>query len=90
RALETLPGTAGPWHDGLLAVQSRLDGLFEQEGLHRIGEPGERFDPKLHDAIGTVPEGTPGDVRHTVSTGLARDDGSVVVPAKVIVAAQTR
>ena len=48
------------------------------------GAPGERFDPAVHEAVGTVP-GEDGTVRQTVSTGLVRQDGSVIVPAKVLV-----
>jgi len=90
RALDALPdGVEGrsPWHDGLLAVLARIDGVLEREGVHRTGDPGERFDPQVHEAIGTVNDGHEGYVRQTVSTGLVRDDGAVITPAKVLVGA---
>ncbi|HHO50872.1 MAG TPA: nucleotide exchange factor GrpE [Deltaproteobacteria bacterium] len=88
RALDTLPGAASAWHDGLLAVLARVDGVLEREGVHLVGHPGERFDPRVHEAVGTV-EGPGGVVVQTVSSGLVREDGSTVVPAKVLVGGQT-
>ena len=84
RALETLPGSASSWHDGLLAVLARVDHVLEREGVHVVGHPGEIFDPRVHEAVGTA-EGAENAVVETVSSGLVRSDGSVVVPAKVLV-----
>jgi len=85
RALGSLPGQGSAWHDGLVAVLSRIDAVLEREGVHRVGIPGERFDPGLHEAVGTVDDGGTDWVRQTVSSGLVREDGSVVVPAMVLV-----
>ena len=84
RALETLPGSASSWHDGLLAVLARVDHVLSQEGVQAIGHPGELFDPRVHEAVGTT-EGPAETIVATVSSGLVRVDGSVVVPAKVLV-----
>lgn len=84
RALRSLPGAGGPWHDGLLAVLARIDSVFEREGVVPIGSPGELFDPRLHEAIGNA-QGAEGTVVETVSSGLARADGSVLSPAQVLV-----
>ena len=85
RALESLPGQGSTWHDGLVAVLSRVDSVLDREGVHRVGLPGERFDPGLHEAVGKVDDGGTEWVRQTVSSGLVRADGSVVVPAMVLV-----
>lgn len=84
RALETLPGSGSTWHDGLLAVLARVDGVLEREGVHVVGQPGEQFDPRVHEAVGKV-NGPEGAVVHAVSSGLVREDGRVLVPAKVVV-----
>lgn len=84
RALQTLPGTGGSWHDGLLAVLSRVDHVLERDGVHVVGHPGELFDPQVHEAVGSM-KGPEGAIVETVSSGLVRADGSVMVPAKVLV-----
>jgi molecular chaperone GrpE len=84
RALQTLPGAGGSWHDGLLAVLARVDHVLEREGVHVVGHPGELFDPHVHAAVGQT-DGPGGAVVETVSSGLVRADGSVMVPAKVLV-----
>lgn len=84
RALDTVPDSAGSWHDGLLAVLARVDHVFEREGVQVVGRPGERFDPSVHDAVGTL-DGPEGTIVETAGSGLVRADGSVVVVAKVLV-----
>lgn len=84
RALASLPGTGGSWHDGLLAVLARVDHVLERDGVHVVGHPGELFDPHVHEAVGSA-EGPEGAIVETVSSGLVRSDGSVMVPAKVLV-----
>ena len=87
RALASGPPVGGPWHDGLLAIRSRVDTVLKREGVTLIGEVGEHFDPKLHEAIGTAPGDSPDTVQEVVSSGLMLDDGSVIVPARVLVSA---
>jgi molecular chaperone GrpE len=36
---------------GLRAVLEQMEAILERQGVERIGAPGERFDPELHDAI---------------------------------------
>lgn len=84
RALDSLPGASSAWHDGLLAVLARIDGVFDREGVHRVGAPGERFEPRAHEAVGTT-AGPEGFVVETVSSGLARADGRMIAPAQVLV-----
>lgn len=86
RALDALPDRDGPWHTGLNAVLDRIDTALAREGLERVGRPGEPFDPRLHEGVGTAP-GAPGTIVQTVSSGLVRGDGGVLVPARVVVGA---
>jgi molecular chaperone GrpE len=36
---------------GLRAVLEQMEAILERQGVERVGAPGERFDPELHDAI---------------------------------------
>src|SRR5437016_14682858 len=65
RALEATPPELAthPWVQGLFLVARRLTTQLDQLGVRQIGTPGERFDPRWHEAITTearadVPEGT--------------------------------
>jgi len=90
RALSWLPEGATAWQDGLAAVRGRIDSVLEAEGVQPIGAPGERFDPTLHEAVGTTSSASPGHVVDVVSSGLLRADGTVVKPAQVVVGARER
>ena len=88
RALDTAPQelTEQPWVQGLFLVEHRLLTLLDQLGVKRIGEPGERFDPYLQEAIATMvsadqPEGT---ILQVVQPGYSMN-GRVIRPAQVIV-----
>jgi molecular chaperone GrpE len=85
RALGQQP--EGPLSEGLRAVLEQMDAILARRGVQRIGQPGERFDPERHEAIGTretdeVPDMTVLDVAR--SGYQARD--RVLRPAQVIVA----
>jgi len=76
-----------PWVQGLFLVARRLTTLLDQLGVRQIGTPGERFDPRWHEAITTetrtdVPEGT---ILHVAQPGYALGE-RVIRPAQVIVA----
>ena len=76
-----------PWVQGLFLVARRLTTLLSQLGVRQIGAPGERFDPRWHEAITTesrtdVPEGT---ILHVVQPGYALGE-RVIRPAQVVVA----
>jgi molecular chaperone GrpE len=36
---------------GLRAVLEQMESILERQGVERVGAPGERFDPELHDAV---------------------------------------
>jgi molecular chaperone GrpE len=40
-----------PCREGLGAVLEQVNSVLAREGVHRIGAPGERFDPERHEAI---------------------------------------
>ena len=89
RALGATPPELGthPWVQGLFLVARRLRALLDQLGVRQLGTPGERFDPRWHEAITTeartdVPEGT---ILHIVQPGYALGD-RVIRPAQVVVA----
>ncbi|NIV39243.1 MAG: nucleotide exchange factor GrpE [Anaerolineae bacterium] len=64
RAFETLPKDleSDTWVEGVKLVQSKAQGLLEQEGVAPIDAAGQEFDPSLHQAVThepseEVPEG---------------------------------
>jgi len=71
---------------GLQAVLDQMEAILERQGIRRIGERGERFDPERHDAVAVhdtddVPDRT---VLEVVRSGYAAD-GRVLRPAQVVV-----
>lgn len=68
-------------------VAQKLRGGFERFGLTSFGDPGDPFDPKLHEAIFQQPdpEATSETVLDVVERGY-RFESRVVRPAKVAVA----
>jgi molecular chaperone GrpE len=76
-----------PWVQGLFLVARRLKTLLDQLGVRQLGTPGERFDPRWHEAITTemradVPEGT---ILQVAQPGYALGE-RVIRPAQVVVA----
>jgi molecular chaperone GrpE len=77
----------GPCQEGLRAVLQQIDTVLDRQGAHRIGTPGDQFDPERHEAVavrasGEVPDRTVVEVQRS---GIARGD-RVVRPAQVVVA----
>jgi molecular chaperone GrpE len=77
----------GPCRDGLAAVLEQVNSVLGQEDVHRIGAPGERFDPQRHAAIAVedsaeVPDQT---ILAVQRSGFALGD-RVIRPAQVVVA----
>ena len=52
--------------EGVGLVERKLAGALEREGLTRVGEIGEPFDPHRHEAISTLPTASP-DLDGTVA-----------------------
>jgi molecular chaperone GrpE len=85
RALRQRP--ENPLYEGLRAVFEQMEAALARQGVRRIGEPGEVFDPNRHEAISVeetdaAPDRTVLDVARS---GYARDD-RVLRPAQVVVA----
>jgi molecular chaperone GrpE len=74
-------------HDGLRAVLDQMEAILARQGVHRIGEAGERFDPERHDAVAVRPaEGVEDQtVLEVARSGYALDH-RVLRPAQVVVA----
>ena len=78
--------TEGPVQEGLRSVLGQMDAILTRHGVHRIGRPGEPFDPTNHDAVAVresaeAPDRTVLDV---VRSGFAVGD-RVLRPAQVVV-----
>ena len=89
RALSEVPPELAnhPWVQGVSLVARQIATLFEQLGVRQIGAPGERFDPRWHEAITTemrsdVPEGT---VLRVARPGYVIGE-RIIRPAQVVVA----
>ena len=75
------------WVQGMVLIARRLGVLLDQLGVQQIGVPGERFDPRWHEAITTetradTPEGT---ILHVIQPGYVMGE-RVIRPAQVVVA----
>lgn len=90
RALDARPAdlAESPWVEGITAIDRKLRGLLESEGVKPIEAVGRQFDPRLHEAITSVPAtGRPdGEVIVEVQRGYRLRD-RVLRPALVAVAA---
>lgn len=77
----------GELEGGFKAVADQLERVIANLGLTRFGEPGDVFDPTLHDAlshVGTDPEVTETTCRHIAKAGYRIGD-RVVRAAQVLV-----
>jgi molecular chaperone GrpE len=86
RALAIHAEAGNPVAEGLRAVLEQMEAILERQGVTRVGEPGERFDPERHEAISVrvtddVPDHTVLDVARS---GYALGD-RVIRPAQVVV-----
>jgi len=73
--------------EGLRLTAKQLDDALASQGIRRIESVGQPFDPRLHDAVLSVPAGdaTPGTVVAELAPGYQIFD-RVVRPAQVSVA----
>lgn len=89
RALQATPPELrdNSWVQGILLVAKRLMSVLEQLGVRQIGQSGEKFDPRWHEAVtrearSDVPEGT---ILQVFRPGYILGD-RVIRPAQVAVA----
>ena len=68
RAIDLLPAefAGNTWVEGITAIDRKLRGLLDSEGVRPIEAVGRPFDPREHEAIANIP-------------GTDRPDGEVVV-----------
>ena len=87
RALEHLRDAPPAIGAGVQALHRKLLGLLTAQGIERFDSIGEDFDPRLHEALGTVAsESIPtGKVAETLQHGYRWND-EVLRPARVRVA----
>src|SRR5436190_3200790 len=73
---------------GLIAVRDQIESTLERQGITRVGQPGERFDPERHEAVAVVPtddESADGTVVEVARSGFAIGE-RMLRPAQVVVA----
>ena len=89
RALRQKP--ANPLYDGLRAVLDHMDSILARQGVRRIGERGEPFDPNRHEAVEVreTDEAPDRAVVEVFRSGYARGD-RILRPAQVAVARAPR
>jgi molecular chaperone GrpE len=88
RALDSAGEGEAALAEGVRLVHSELVAALERNGVAGIEAAGEPFDPNVHEALSTRPDNgaEPGVVLDVVQKGY-RLDGTVLRPARVIVAA---
>jgi molecular chaperone GrpE len=74
--------------EGLRLVERELHAALERSAVERYGEPGERFDPALHEAVAHQPADgfAAGAIVEVYQPGYMLA-GTVIRPARVLVAA---
>jgi molecular chaperone GrpE len=90
RALASSADTDSPWHQGSEALKRQMEQLLERAGVERLGEAGEPFDPRIHEAVGTTVHcAQPAEhIAATVQAGYRFADGGLIRPARVVVSAR--
>jgi molecular chaperone GrpE len=85
RALKMSHGTPGA--DGLRALLEQMEAILARHRVHRIGAPGEQFDPARHEAVEArvTDEAPDRTILEAMRSGWAIGD-RVLRPALVIVA----
>ena len=86
------PAEAVPYLEGFDAIRVQLEQFLREQGLEEIeSEPGQHFDPKVHEAAGTVATHDPeaeGTIAEVIRRGYRFKD-SVLRPATVLVYARS-
>jgi molecular chaperone GrpE len=77
-----------PWLEGVEATRLQMIETLKRFGAEPIEVSGQPFDPRFHEAVGTFrsenqPEGA---ILEVTQSGYKLEDGSLLRPAKVIVA----
>lgn len=78
-----------PWSIGILSIAKQLKDLVERQGLETIApNPGDHFDPKLHEAVSHEPHDSifADHIIETIEVGYTVN-GQALRPARVRVSA---
>lgn len=90
RAVEALVDVDQAQSGGVAMVEQQLAGVLAARGLNPIA-PAENdpFDPQVHEAVQSLPSlgHSPGTLVAVIQTGYRFSDGSLLRPARVVVAA---
>ncbi len=88
RALAAGGAEHNEWIEGLEGIRLQMLEVLRRHGARPFEALGEKFDPVRHEALSTVPtaEKAEGTIVEVIQTGYAFDDGTVLRPAKVLVA----
>ncbi len=88
RSLEQSPDPESAWHKGNEVVLSRIRQELLSAGAQPIGNVGDAFDPRVCEAVASAPSPhlDPGTVVQVVESGFQLEDGTLVRPARVVVA----
>jgi molecular chaperone GrpE len=88
-ALEHAGSQPDGFVDGVRSIRDQALAVLDNLGYPRADDLGEQFDPKLHEAVGTVQSADhkAGTVVHVVRPRYGKE-GRVLRPAAVIVAAE--
>jgi molecular chaperone GrpE len=80
---------AGNLVSGIKLVHTRVIAALERVGIEAYSPEGERFDPQHHEAVAqhAVQGAEPGTIVEVYQRGYRLRDGSVLRPARVVVAA---
>jgi len=87
RAVTSNPDRESAWFQGNLAILQRMMALLQRHGVERVGEVGDPFDPRVHEAVGTAPSTRwpAGTVIEVHQVGYRSSQG-LLRPARVVVA----
>jgi len=88
RALGSEQHEHNPWHEGMLAIREQMLDLLKRNGVAPFDASREQFDPNRHEATGEVemPGISAGAIVDVLERGYEDEDGTIIRPAKVIVA----
>ena len=89
RAVASVPSdiVGSSWAQGVTLIGQKLTQTLDRQGLQRIGEEGEAFDPRVHEAVAYQehPDYGEGQVAQVYRAGYRLHD-RVLRPAQVVVA----
>lgn len=85
RSLREIPDLSSNQHGALEIVWEKLEVLLDSVGIEVVREVDVHFDPRLHEAMEKLPEGTGSPVvKRILQPGFVHG-GRVVKPAKVVI-----